>query len=111
MQVVFGSAPDRVDQLVAAVLAEVARLKKEGPAAEDVQKVKEIEKRSLETSVKTNAYWINSLQTVLTLGWDPLSVARRAARTDSLDTTNVGAALAKYLPESRYTVVTLLPGS
>ena len=110
VQVVFGSAPDRVDQLVAAVLAEVARLKKEGPAAEDVQKVKEIEKRGLETSVKTNAYWTNSLQTVLTLGWDPLSVARRAARTDSLDTTNIGAALAKYLQESRYTVVTLLPG-
>ena len=110
VQVVFGSAPDRVDQLVAAVLAEVARLKKEGPAAEDVQKVKEIEKRGLETSVKTNAYWINSLQTVLTLGWDPLSVARRAARTESLDTTNIGAAFAKYFSEGRYTVVTLLPG-
>ena len=110
VQVVFGSAPDRVDQLVAAVLTEVARLKKEGPAAEDVQKVKEIEKRSLETAVKTNAYWISSLQTVLTLGWDPLSVARRAARTESLDTTNIGAAFSKHLSEGRYTVVSLLPG-
>jgi zinc protease len=109
VQVVFGSAPDRVDQLVAAVHAEVARLKKEGPSADDVQKVKEIEKRSLETAVKTNAYWVNSLQTVLTLGWDPTSVARRAARTESLSVANVGAALAKYLPENRYTVVTLLP--
>lgn len=109
VQVVFGSAPDRVDQLVAAVLTEVARLKKEGPSADDVQKVKEIEKRSMETAVKTNAYWVNSLQTVLTLGWDPTSVARRDARTESLSTANVGAALAKYLPENRYTVVTLLP--
>lgn len=109
VQVVFGSAPDRVDQLVAAVLAEVARLKKEGPSADDVQKVKEIERRSMETAVRTNAYWVNSLQTVLTLGWDPLSVARRDARTASLDTANVAAAFRKYLPEDRYTVVTLLP--
>jgi zinc protease len=98
-----------VDQLVAAVLTEVGRLKKEGPSADDVQKVKEIEKRAMETAVKTNAYWVNSLQTVLTLGWDPMSVARREARTASLSTANVGAALAKYLPENRYTVVTLLP--
>jgi len=109
VQVVFGSAPDRVDQLVAAVLTEVARLKKDGPSADDVQKVKEIEKRSMETAVKTNAYWVNSLQTVLTLGWDPTSVARREARTESLSAANVGAALAKYLSENRYTVVTLLP--
>ncbi len=109
VQVVFGSAPDRVDQMVAAVLTEVARLKKEGPAADDIQKVKEIEKRGLETAVRTNAYWVNSLQTVLTLGWDPTSIARRAARTESLSVANVGAALSQYLSENRYTVVTLLP--
>lgn len=110
VQISFGSAPDRVDQLVNAVLAELKRLKAEGPAADDVQKVREIEKRGLETSVKTNGYWVNSIQTVLTLGWDPVSITRRAARTESLSTANVGAAFGNYFPEQRYTVVTLLPG-
>ncbi len=109
VQVAFGSAPDRVDQLVAAVLAEVNRLKQEGPSADDVQKVQEIERRGLETAAKTNAYWVNSLQTVLSLDWDPVSIVRRPARTDSLTAENIGAAFRKYFPADRYTAVTLLP--
>ena len=76
----FGSAPDSVEKLEKAALAEVARLQKEGPSAEDVQKIQEIERRELETSLKQNPYWLGSLQTVHMLGWDPLSIARRQQR-------------------------------
>jgi zinc protease len=109
VQVSFGSAPGNVDTLVAAVMKEIQRLRTEGPSADDIQKVKEIEKRSLETQVRTNGYWISSLQTVHALGWDPLTIARRPQRTESLSIENVGAALKKYFPDNRYTVVTLLP--
>ena len=50
MTVSFGSAPDRVDGLQKAVLAEVTRLRADGPSADDVQKVQEMERRELETS-------------------------------------------------------------
>jgi zinc protease len=109
VQVGFGSAPENVDTLVAAVMKEVARLKQEGPSVDDLQKVKEIEKRNLETQARTNGYWINSLQTVHALGWDPVSIARRPQRTESLTEANVHEAFKKYFPDTRYTVISLFP--
>ena len=109
VSVSFGSAPETVDTLVSAVLKEVERLRAEGPTPDEVQKVKEIERRELETSARSNAYWMNSLQTVHLLGWDPLSIARRPQRTESLSMENVHAPFKKYFPSDRYTVVTLLP--
>jgi len=71
--------------------------------------VKEIEKRSLETNARNNGYWVSSMQTVHSLGWDVASIARRAQRTESLTKENVKAAFQKYFPEARYTQVSLLP--
>jgi zinc protease len=105
----FGSAPDSVEKLEKAALAEVARLQKEGPSAEDVQKIQEIERRELETSLKQNPYWLGSLQTVHMLGWDPLSIARRQERIATLTRDNLRAAFVRYFPLDRYTAVSLFP--
>jgi zinc protease len=105
----FGSAPENVDKMVSSVLAELERLRKDGPSADDVQKVKETEKRDLETAMRQNGYWLNSLQTVHLYGWDPLRILRRPERTESLSVENIHAAITKYFPLDRYTVVTLLP--
>ena len=109
VQIVFGSAPDTVDTLVAAVMDEVTRLRQEGPSDEDLQKVKEIEKRTLETSARNNSYWVNSMRTVHALGWDVAGIARRQERTESLSRDNVHAAFTRFFPPDRYTQVTLLP--
>ena len=105
----FGSAPENVDKLVASVMSEVDRLRREGPSAEDVQKVKETEKRDIETAMRQNNYWINSLQTLHLYGWDPARIAKRLERADSLTVANIHDALRKYFPAERHTVVTLLP--
>ncbi|MGD9904034.1 MAG: M16 family metallopeptidase [Vicinamibacterales bacterium] len=109
ISVSFGSAPDRVDGLQAAVLAEVTRLRDAGPSAEDVQKVQEMERRELETSARQNSYWIGSLQTVHMLGWDAASIARRLERTESLSPAVLHETIRKYFPLDRYVVVTLKP--
>ena len=111
MTVAFGSAPDRVDGLQKAVVAEVTRLRADGPSADDVQKVQEMERRELETSQRQNPYWIGSLQTVHMLKWDAASIARRAERTASLSVPVLHDAIKKYLPLDRYVVVTLKPES
>jgi len=105
----FGSAPENVDKLQKAVFDEVARLKTEGPLAEDVAKVKEMEKRDLETNARQNQYWIGSLQTVLLYGWDPASILRRPQRADTLTPELLHGIFKKYFPMDRYTVVTLKP--
>ena len=109
VQISFGSSPENADTLVAAVMKEVARLKTAGPSAEDIQKVKEIEKRGLETSARNNGYWVSSLQAVHAMGWDPTTIIRRPQRTESLTPENVHAAFRKYFSENRYTLLTLLP--
>jgi len=105
----FGSAPDRVDTLVATVMTELDRMRRDGPSADDVQKVKETEKEALETSFKQNGFWIGALQTAQMLGWDPVSIIHRTERTDTLTTENIHDAFRKYFPADRYTQLTLLP--
>ncbi|MGH9349813.1 MAG: M16 family metallopeptidase [Vicinamibacterales bacterium] len=105
----FGSAPERVDQLVAAVFDQVTALRAVGPTDDEVKKVQELERRELETAMRQNPYWLNSLQTVHLLGWDPRTIARRLERSASLSRENIHAAAKKYLPEDRHTVVSLVP--
>ena len=52
----FGSSPDRADTLVATVMTELDKMRRDGPSADDVQKVKETEKEGLETSIQ--AEWL-----------------------------------------------------
>jgi zinc protease len=105
----FGSSPENVQKLTDAVLKEVERLKTEGPSAEDVAKVQELERRDLEESAKQNAYWIGSLQTVHMLGWDPVGITRRGERIEKLSAPVLQDMFKKYFPLDRYTVVTLKP--
>jgi zinc protease len=105
----FGSAPENVDKMVAATLKEIERLKTEGPSADDVDKVKELERRDLETNTKQNSYWLGSMQTVHMYGWDPAGIARRLDRTEKLTPEIIKSMFQKYFPMDRYTLVTLKP--
>jgi zinc protease len=105
----FGSSPDRVDSLVATVMTELEKMRRDGPSADDVQKVKETEKEGLETSFKQNGFWLGALQTAQMLGWDPVSIIHRTERTDTLTAENIHDAFRKYFPADRYTTATLLP--
>lgn len=107
----FGSAPENVDRLVAAVMAEVDRLRRDGPSAADVQAVKEAEKKALEESFRQNQYWLSSLQTMHLLQRDPLRILARMERAESLSPENIHAAFRRYFPADRHTVVTLVPES
>ena len=51
----FGSSPENVEKLSAAVLAEVERLRRDGPTAADLQIVKEADKNDLAQALRQNA--------------------------------------------------------
>ena len=57
----FGCAPDRVQELTDAALAEIKKLMKQPPTAEYINKVKETQRREREINIKRNGYWLNSL--------------------------------------------------
>jgi zinc protease len=105
----FGSSPENTGKLTDAVLAEIKRLASEGPTEEDAAKVREQEKRELETALKQNGYWLGGLQTLITLQRDPELLATRAARIETLTAAGLKRAFEKYYPMTRYTVGTLVP--
>jgi len=107
--IAFGCAPENVEKMVAASLAEVKKLVEQGPSAADVQKIQEVERRELEVAMKQNATWTGSLQTVHMFGWDPRRIAKRRERIDLLTPENLKESFRKYYPLDRYTVLTLLP--
>ncbi len=91
------------------MLTEVKRLASEGPTAEDAAKVREQEKRELETSLKQNGYWLGGLQTLITLQRNPALLASSQERIDTITPERLKAAYQKYYPMNRYTVATLVP--
>ena len=105
----FGSSPDNAERLISVTMAELDRLRREGPSETDVQVVKETEKRELQTSMRQNRFWLNSLHGMHLLQRDPLRILHRAERADSLSQANIHAVIRKYFPLDRYTVVTLMP--
>ena len=105
----FGSSPENVEKLQAAVMAEVERLRKEGPSVADVQAVKEAEKNQLQESLLQNGYWLNSLQAMHVLGRDARRIPARIERAESLSQQNIHDALRKYFPANRHTIVSLMP--
>ena len=105
----FGSSPENAERLAGVVFSELDRLRREGPSETDVQAVKESEKRELETALRQNGYWLNSLQASHMLGRDPRRILQRLERAESLTRDNIHDAVRRYFPTDRYTVVTLMP--
>jgi zinc protease len=105
----FGSSPENAERLRNVVLTELDKLRRDGPTESEVGIVKETERRELETALRQNGYWLNSLQAVHLLGRDARRIPQRIERTESLGTENIHEAFRKYFPPDRYTVVTLMP--
>ena len=97
-QIQFGSSPDNVDKLVSAVLAEVDKLRRDGPTAAEVRNIKEGEKNDINAALTQNGFWLNSLQSAHVMGRDPRRIPRRLERTELLTEQNIHAAAQKYLP-------------
>ena len=57
----YGSSPENVDKLSTSFFAIIDALKQGGPAAADVDKVKEQLIRTHEVEVKTNGYWAGNI--------------------------------------------------
>jgi zinc protease len=109
IEVSFGAAPENIDKMTARVLQEVRRFREEGPTEAQLNTVKETARRNYETSLKTNAYWLNRFKAVQMYRQDPAIIATRVERINALTVASVKAAFDAYFPLDRTTTVTLLP--
>ena len=67
----FGCAPERIQELAAASLVEMEKLRVGNFNPEDLSKIKEIRRRALETNLKTNNFWLNQMTAYLYTIQDP----------------------------------------
>jgi zinc protease len=107
----FGSSPERADTLRAAVFREIERIRRDGPTADEIEKVREIQRRGEETEVRQNGFWLNALAAAARYGQDPRMILKRSELRASLTPALVRDIARKYLDESRYVQVRLLPES
>jgi zinc protease len=107
----FGSSPENAAKMRQTVFDEVARFKAGGPTPEEVDKVKELELRSLQKGLEQNGYWLGSFLTVDILGWEPSVILHRRERIDKITAESLKDVMSRYYAEDNYTVVTLMPES
>jgi zinc protease len=105
----FGSAPERVDELVKAAFDEMEKLKDSGAVASDIAKVKETQRRTRETSLRQNNFWLGQLQVCYREGIDPRDLLTYGRLIDSLDGTMVRDAARRFLRNDNYVQASLFP--
>lgn len=105
----FGSAPDRVDQLVTAVWTEIETLQRDGAQEKDLAKLREADARAQEVNRKRNGWWLSQLAHLDQTHEQPAFLQDAARRTARLTPALVRAAARRYLTKTKYVQVTLLP--
>jgi len=105
----WGCNPDSISKLSQTVLTEMARIKKEGPTAEDLNKVKETMIRERETRLKENNFWISALQSLYMNGDRLLTLDEYKTFVNSFTGKDIKKIAGKYLDTESYVKVALTP--
>jgi zinc protease len=101
--------PENVDKLIAATHEEIEKIKTNGPAVEDLNKVKETWRQQHEVNLKENNYWARQLLQSVELGLDFQHVLSYEKRINMLTPADVKDAANKYLDMKNYTQIVLNP--
>jgi len=104
----FGSMPERAEELAAVVFEEIERIKIDGPDAETVDKVRELQRRSTETNLRENGYWLGRIQGMDQQGRD-LALIPSYDPIEGWTAEQVQEAAVRYLREDRYAKFVLYP--
>ncbi|MEQ9438653.1 MAG: insulinase family protein [Cyclobacteriaceae bacterium] len=105
----FPCAPENVEDLSSAVFDEIKKMQENGPTATDLQKVKETQRRDMETNLEDNRYWLRSLERAYFLEQDPQEIVNYEESIDSLTAEQLKNTANKYFNFDSYVRVVLLP--
>ena len=105
----FPSAPENVDTITQAVYQEIKKLQADGPTPTDLQKVKETLRRSMETSLKENGYWLKTLERAYFTGEDPTDLLYYEEAIDKLTVEDLQAVAQRYFDFDNVVEVMLYP--
>ena len=104
----FGSDPDRVEELFAAIQRELNWLI-DGGEQKYLDTAKELFRSSREEQVEENSFWLNQMRAVLQRGHDFDVINQYYDRLDAVTLEQVAGAAERYLTLDRYIRVVLFP--
>jgi zinc protease len=105
----FTCAPENVDKLVAATFEEIKKLQKNGATEADLNKVKEGDRRSIETSMRENRAWLSSLENAYYYGDKPTAMTDKLTMVEKLSSKDISKAAKNYLKMNNYIKVVMNP--
>ncbi|HZX59319.1 MAG TPA: insulinase family protein, partial [Mucilaginibacter sp.] len=107
--VYFGCAPANVDKLIAATMEEINKIKQNGPEAVDVQKFQAETTRAIEVDLKENSFWESHLTGAAQNQENPDDALNWIHDLNKATVQTVKDAANKYLNESNFIKLILLP--
>ena len=106
--IIFGSDPDRVEELAEEVEVELAWLR-DGGEQDYLDTVKELLRTAREEDLRDNGFWLDQIRALTQRGESLTEIGRFDERLEALTLEQVVAAAQRYLPTDRYVRVVLLP--
>ena len=101
--------PENVQKLIPAAIAEIDKIKANGPSETDLNKVKETWKQQYEVNIKDNNYWMRQLLQTVETGSNPTDILSYEKRIAALTPKDIKDAATKYLDMKNYIQIVLNP--
>lgn len=101
--------PQNVDKLIAAAIQEIEKVKKNGPTAADLAKVKENWKKQYLENMKDNNYWLGQLKNSVENGLNPADILAYEKKVDAITIDQVKVAANRYIDFKNYVQMVLNP--
>jgi zinc protease len=101
--------PKRVEELTRAALLQIDSLKTKPLDTLYIEKVSEIQRRSFETNLKRNGFWLANLQAYYTHNENPEMILNYPKLIDRLNAAAIREAIKKYFNTDNYIKVVLYP--
>jgi zinc protease len=105
----FGCAPENVDKLVAATLEEINKIKTNGAQAGDIEKFVAEERRSTETQLKQNGFWLSYISGQYQNHESPLDILSYVDSLKKITSEDLKKAANNYLSGANLIKLVLLP--
>lgn len=105
----FGADPQRIEELVDTLFADIQRLKQDGPSEQHIASVREMQRRERETSLRTNGFWADAISGTVRSDRDLETILDFDALVQGVTADAIREAAQKWLPEDNYVRVTLMP--
>jgi zinc protease len=109
INVVLPCAPENVDKVVSAMLAEVGKMQKDGPTPQELEKITQTWMEDHAIAMRRNGTWAADLRDAALYGTDPEAILEDAKVVNSFTAADIRDAARRYLNTGNYLEAVLYP--